>query len=549
MLVSEFCAMSPKGVFVREATGLQREWSAKDCLYWNFLTVGIMSLVLLTFLPINYPGGDPLLSIVLLTFASIPFFVAYVMLQAAMPRSGGDYVYQSRLLHPALGFSLVQMGFGLFPLGLGIGAAFGGWTTIEMGIAPMFIRLGMLWNITDFTNFGIWATTSTGLTVLTLVLFVFTALALLVGMGTYAKIQWMQMIFVAITIVAMYIFLGTLDRNTFVTNLNAVMQQLGSGPNFYSNTISTARASGFDPTPAFNWPNTIGIWGAMWLAMAWYSYQVFMGGEIKSASSLKKQMFASVGSLFIMNIGVYVVLFWLFLRASGTEFFNSLAFTAFTGALTHYLPGVPPNMVSLMIMVMNNPFLVILISLGLIMYGWQITINSLLPPTRTVMAAAFDRILPDSLADVNDRFHVPLKSITLLLAIAVLSTFLLNFTTWAGAFSYMPVAVIAWIATMIAAVIFPFRKSTKAIYEASPIAKYKIGAIPLISILGVCGAVLQAMMIYYLATAPSLLPNLLTWEAMLLGYVFFFAVYYVARWYRARQGIDIGLAFKVIPPE
>ena len=541
--------MNPKGVFVREATGLQREWSAKDCLYWNFLTVGIMSLVLLTFLPINYPGGDPILSIVLLTFVSIPFFVAYVMLQASMPRSGGDYVYQSRILHPAVGFASVQMGFGLFPLGLGIGAAFGGWTTVEMGIAPLFIRLGMLWNIPAFTNFGIWATTALGLTVLTLVIFCFTALALLVGMETYAKIQWVQMIFVIIAIVVMYAFLGTLDHNTFVTNLNTVMQQLGSGPNFYTNTIANATASGFNPTPSFSWPNTIGIWGAMWLAMAWYSYQVFMGGEIKSASSLKKQMFASVGSLFLMNIGVYVVIFWLFLRVSGTEFFNSLAYTAFTGALTHYLPGVPPNLVSLMIMVMNNPILVILLSFGLIMNGWQITINSLLPPTRTVMAAAFDRILPDSLADVNDRFHVPVKSIALLLAIAVIATFLLNYTTWAGAFSYMPVAIIAWIATMTAAIVFPFRKSTKPIYEASPIAKYKVAGLPLISVLGVCGAILQVLLIYYLATAPSLLPNLLTWEVMLLGYVFFFALYYIMRWYRSRQGIDTSLAFKVIPPE
>jgi Amino acid permease. len=51
----------------------------------------------------SYAGGNIYLSLLFCALLALPTACVYAFLSAAMPRSGGDYVYVSRVLGPAAG--------------------------------------------------------------------------------------------------------------------------------------------------------------------------------------------------------------------------------------------------------------------------------------------------------------------------------------------------------------------------------------------------------------------------------------------------------------
>src|SRR5258708_9699964 len=55
------------------------------------------------FMPSLYPGVNMYLSMLIAIIITVPTGLVYGFLSASMPRSGGDYVYVSRILGPALG--------------------------------------------------------------------------------------------------------------------------------------------------------------------------------------------------------------------------------------------------------------------------------------------------------------------------------------------------------------------------------------------------------------------------------------------------------------
>src|SRR5437868_2745505 len=97
------------GVFLRKATGLVREVSLIDALIMNTLGMNVAVGAVFLFLqaPANFPNGNMLLAVVIGTvLMAFTLLWVYSEFAAAMPRSGGDYVFVSRALHPFLGWLL-----------------------------------------------------------------------------------------------------------------------------------------------------------------------------------------------------------------------------------------------------------------------------------------------------------------------------------------------------------------------------------------------------------------------------------------------------------
>src|SRR3989475_3342180 len=101
------------GYFVRKATGLVRAWSAFDAFIYAFFSVNFVTLgmYIMSFAPF-VPQGH-LLPAAIITGIFVTFLVVvYGGLIATMPRAGGDYVWQSRILGGGIAFVLAVTGGG-----------------------------------------------------------------------------------------------------------------------------------------------------------------------------------------------------------------------------------------------------------------------------------------------------------------------------------------------------------------------------------------------------------------------------------------------------
>ncbi len=87
-------------LFVRKATGLVKGWSVLDAFIYAAFAINLMALGFgYAFTTIAFiPDGAIIAAIVLSALFIIFETMVYASLIAVMPRAGGDYVWQSRIL-------------------------------------------------------------------------------------------------------------------------------------------------------------------------------------------------------------------------------------------------------------------------------------------------------------------------------------------------------------------------------------------------------------------------------------------------------------------
>src|SRR5215468_3303713 len=100
-------------LFLRKATGLVRGWSVRDSLIYavlatNFVTLGIYEF---TFAGPAFPKGQFITSIVISAILVSFLVVTYTGLIVTIPRAGGDYVWQTRILGGGIGFVMAVTGW------------------------------------------------------------------------------------------------------------------------------------------------------------------------------------------------------------------------------------------------------------------------------------------------------------------------------------------------------------------------------------------------------------------------------------------------------
>ena len=89
-------AVAPQ-VFTRRASGLVRVMSPYSAFVYNILTMGIIFPWVFMQAPTAFQGSNLVLAILFAFVFELPIAMAYVWLATALPRSGGDYVFQSRV--------------------------------------------------------------------------------------------------------------------------------------------------------------------------------------------------------------------------------------------------------------------------------------------------------------------------------------------------------------------------------------------------------------------------------------------------------------------
>ncbi|MEM2352364.1 MAG: hypothetical protein QXT26_08160 [Thermoproteota archaeon] len=162
-----------------------------------------------------------------------------------------------------------------------------------------------------------------------------------------------------------------------------------------------------------------------------------------------------------------------------------------------------------------------------------------------------DKIGPHWFTDLNPRFNTPVKLFFLewILGQATIIHYCF-FPEWLGGISIMGLdALTVWAIIGISCMLFPFVKKVRHIWEASP-HNWKIGRLPVAVIAGFIAVVFSGIVIWAVYASPAMGGLNVYWTPIYFGAGFAGAIwYYIWKWKRRREGIDVTLAFKELPPE
>jgi basic amino acid/polyamine antiporter, APA family len=544
-------------VFTRKSSGLVRVMSPYSAFVYNILTMGLIFPWTYVWAPTALPGGSLVWGIILATLFEIPIAFAYVWLSTAMPRSGGDYVFQSRVLGGGLGFTIVLSGFVIWILQW---VALSGWLLALLGLAPLALGMGVALSSPALIAFGIWCTTATGVVVISVVNALLSLVLLVSGFKNYVRFQHVMWIGTLLAFGTMLLVFFTTSQQAFVAGLNNFAQAIGGTPNFYQNAVAAAQGAGADFSPPFSLLATLLVAPIAWTSLQWATYSAQQNGEIKDARSFRSQTFVFVGSLIVT--GALLVLLALGLQAAIGQEGLTVASSGFWLALADSkIAGSIPLLPNILAVAMNtSPLIVLLIGVGYILNSFQIVCNCYIGVTRIMVGMSLDRLLPAWFSETNERWHTPVNAhlAYFLLSIPVILAY--NYiASWAGLTLGVTFACgYVFVATCIAGALLPYR--AKALYEASPGSKYTLGGVPLVTVLGGVGALFGVLMVLAFLFAPQLgilgnwnfedFPANLWAQIVTIGIIVFAVVwYFVARAVQAGRGINVDYAFKEIPPE
>jgi amino acid transporter len=490
--------MSEATLFVRKASGLVRAWSAFDAFIYATFSINLITLGLYIFSYCYYFEGNLATAILI----SIPFLIfeviVYASLISAMPRAGGDYVWQSRILGRGIGFVLAVTGW-WFILWLWV-PLYGQMLVYEF-FTPILGILGAQQAALWFTN------TSNGLLVGSLAVCAIVFVYIAAGMKWYARVQkfcfWGGM--VGLFLVFLLLLFG--NNATFVDNLNAFAPQLfgAEGGDLYTATLEAGEAAGTvtGPLGKLAFGASFALIPMIVFFNLWPNWGSTLYGEVRGASDYKRNFWGMAAAVIVTSILAWIF-FGLIAKTIGWDFYNKAngAFWNFTWGYTEEAPPLPfwPYPALFAAFTVKSRFIqfLVILLMSLWWFGWSGTV--FLSSTRVIFAAAIDRMLPEWVSKVTPKTKTPFNALMLMVIPSVIISILYAYNIFdfqTLALDATLVIAVTFLGTALAGIIMPWR--VKDIFEGSPISKYRMASWLgwLITLLYAAGA---AFLIYRSAT-------------------------------------------------
>jgi APA family basic amino acid/polyamine antiporter len=585
-------------LFLRNATGLVKGWSGFDAFAYSFMSVNLVALGMFYSLAIfgYVPDGSAVVSIVITAIGMTFMSIAYAGLIAVMPRAGGDYVWQTRVLDGipgaavggafgAIALFLVGTALGLdsaityvaMAVGAVAGAALGlkrggigfvlsatGWWFILALWAPIYGFILKIEFIQPLAAVLGWKEgvdffgTADGTFVVSILTIVITSALVALGMAGYARIQrWCLYIGLG-ALAVMFILMLVSSQDTFKAAYDREAQSLFGVSNAYQATIdqgTVQEVAGGDI-------NNFGIGGAtfalvpfMLFFLLYPNWGSTLYGEVRGAGDFRKVMNGMLGGLWI-TAALAVVFVFLAAKTFGWTFFNASNATYVNYAYGYVtdVPAVPiwgfPGLLAAYLIDSHIVQAIIVFAFGAWWLGWTGTL--FLSSTRMIFAAAFDRVLPEWAGRVSDR-GVPWAALALIMIPSVVLSWLYAYqaaTFYPLTLDATLVIAVTFFGTSIAATILPYWKPD--IYNASPVARYKIVGLPLLSISGALSTLFLGWVLYLWLSDPLYGIGVGNADSIkFLGALYGIAalLYVVARLWRRAQGVDLDAIHAEIPAE
>jgi amino acid transporter len=185
--------------------------------------------------------------------------------------------------------------------------------------------------------------------------------------------------------------------------------------------------------------------------------------------------------------------------------------------------------------------------LGYLFWAINGTPNIIALVTRSLLAYSFDRMAPEWVGDVSEKYHTPVKAIIFTAVMGLVAVAVIVFVKQASLLSSMMAQMFTYLVMAVAAILFPYK--FPKLWESSTSAR-KVFGIPLLTITGVGSLLVIGLMSYYFGFYSMFGANTpLSLTVVAISIIVCAIYYYVFRAYQKGKGIDVDLAYKEIPPE
>jgi len=461
--------MSEVNLFVRKASGLVRAWSVFDAFIYATFSINLITLGLFIFSYCWYFDGSLGTAVVVGGAFTIFEVIVYASLISAMPRAGGDYVWQSRILGRGIGFLLSVTGW-WFILWLWV-PLYGQILTYEF-LTPMAALLGA-------PEVGLWFTgTSAGLLVGMLLVCAIVFIYIAIGMKWYARVQkacFYMGVLGLLIVFGMLLFNG---KDAFIAGLNANLPAVYGLPqmDYYSATIEAGQAAGtlFGPLGVIALGASMAMVPMMTFFNLWPNWGSTLYGEVRGATDYKRNFWGMAAAIIVTAV-LALIFFALINKTMGWDFYINANGAFWSNVF--YGTDVPipvwPYPVMFASFLTPSKFLqfLIIFLVGMWWFGWSGTV--FLSSTRVIFAAALDRMLPEWVSKIEPRTRTPINALLLMVIPSVIISILyawniLDFQSIV--LDATLVIAVTFLGSTLAGILLPWRQ--KEIFDGSPIARY-----------------------------------------------------------------------------
>lgn len=516
-----------EGVYARTASGLVRNVSAWDAMIFNIMVMAPMAILVYgVWASVTYPGAHLPTTALLAIPISIIVGLFYALLSAAMPRAGGDYIWVSRILHPALGY---MINFFLFMVILSVAGAYIPWFT-QYTLAPVLRVNGMpeLASSVSSNEFAF---------AFAVAFYAICAAIISRGAKFTMRVLWALFALVLIGLVAYAGGLLITGQQGFSRNFSAAT---GMSPEaVIQEAVKAGYPGQFTVTATllgltFTYINFLG-----------FQFSIYLAGEIKKVE--RSQLIAIVGAVLVFGL-----IDWLAYQVSyggmGGEFLGALSYLYAIGSDKYPLKDAPFFM--WLFQYASNPWL-----FTLMMVGWGAMVLAAIltyvaAAVRFVFAWAFDRVVPTWLSKVSVRSGSPYAALIFVTIVAIVFQAL---WLWTPLLQYFAYIVFGWmimqIITALAALLFSRRR--RDLYERAPaLVRARMGPVPVLAILSALSMIF-GIWLGYASISPAFVGTLNPWiMAFTVGlFLIGAAIYFISSLYHRRRGLPLELSFKELPPE
>jgi amino acid transporter len=525
------------GAFVRRSSGLVRAFSWRDTAIMNFSNInfGLNLSLQPIFIITLFPQANLPLTMLIGGFIGLFQAGCYAYLGSAFPRAGGDYVFGSRIVAPVWGFA---MNWALTCMRIILVGLFSSWLVLY-GIAATTGTVGLLTHDKSLISFSTTVQSKGWLFGLSLVAILVMGAIVLLGPRLMSRVYWLLFIPAFISAPIITIILVTHSHAAFVHAFN---HHLGAGA--YARTIAAAKHAGINVTQTTLAGTLAG------LPLAYYSYSgfnesVYFAGDVKRASRTQPRViFGGLAFAVVLQTAMFALITGLV----GKDFMAAIGGLQGT---SHY-PLVGPPLISALQGFMVGPaWLQWFMGIGIAFWVMMLIGVMILIAVRNIFAWSMDRVMPAKLTTVS-RSGSPLVACVIVMVIGAVFAYVQVYSSFYTLIANVTlITVIVWLMNGVTAFLFPILKPD--LFSRSPkFVQKRIAGIPVIQIFGAGSIILHCFVIYYAFKYPAF-SGPVSWRSdlfvavvLMLGVV----IYYGARAVRrSRDGIDIGLAFKAIPPE